>query len=261
MTKTLIYLVALIPGLALGAIKTQTVAYKQGGSVLEGYLSYDDAVKGKRPGVVVFHEWWGINDFIRGQTERLAKMGYVAFAADIFGKGVRPTTPDEAGKQAGFYKGDRPLLRDRAVAGLKALERSPHVDSRRLAAIGFCFGGTAALELARSGAEVKGVVSFHGGLSNPAPGDARNIKGKVLVLHGADDTYVPKAEVDAFVEEMKKAGANWQMTLYSGTVHSFTNPASGSDPRKGVAYNPQSAARAWTAMKDFFDEIFAPRGK
>jgi dienelactone hydrolase len=250
-------LVALVcTSMAQAVVRTATVEYKDGQTVLEGYLAYDDAAEGKRPGVLVVHEWNGLGPYVQKRAEQLAALGYVAFAADIYGKGVRPQTPDEAAKVASLYRNNRPLLRERARAGLEALRRDEHVDPRKLAAIGYCFGGTTVLELARSGADVAGVVSFHGGLDTPDPADARNIKGKVLALHGGDDPHVPPAQVAAFEDEMRKAGVDWQLCIYGGAVHSFTNPASGSDPSKGVAYNEKADRRSWQAMRAFFDEIF-----
>jgi dienelactone hydrolase len=246
----------LIPLSALAALRTQLVEYKQGDTVLEGYLAYDDAIKTRRPGVMVVHEWMGIGDYVKRRTEQLAQMGYVAFAADIYGKGIRPNNPKDAAAQAGIYRGNRPLLRDRARAGLAVLQNNPLVDSSRIAAIGYCFGGGTVLELARSGAPVAGVVSFHGNLDTPNPADAKNIKAKVLVLHGAIDPIVPPAQVAAFEKEMNEAGVDWQLISYGGAVHSFTNPGAGNDKTKGSAYDAAADRRSFAAMKLFFDELF-----
>jgi len=242
---------------AQGSLITKTVEYKEGETTLEGYLAYDDAVKGKRPGILVIHEWTGVNAYVKKRADQLASLGYVAFAADIYGKGVRPSTPELAGKEAAKYRGkDRSLIRARAAAGLATLAAVPNVDASHLAVMGYCFGGTAALELARSGANLKGTVSFHGGLDTPNPADARNIKGKVLALHGADDPYVPPPQVAAFQDEMRQAKVDWEMVLYGGAVHSFTNPDSGNDNSKGAAYNAEADRRSWAEMKLFFHEIF-----
>jgi dienelactone hydrolase len=236
----------------------KSVDYRQGNTTLEGYLVYDDAVKEKRPGVLVIHEWTGLGSYEKMRAEQLAQLGYVAFAADIYGKGVRPSTPELAAKEAAKYRGaDRSLIRARAAAGLEQLAKFPQVDPDRLAVIGYCFGGTAALELARSGANLRGTVSFHGNLDTPNPADARNIHGKVLALHGADDPHVPPAQVAAFQQEMRAAKVDWQMNYYGGAVHSFTNPKSGDDPSKGVAYNEKADRRSWQAMQQFFDEALA----
>jgi dienelactone hydrolase len=249
----------LLPACALpvgAAMVQQTVSYRQGGDELKGYLAYDPAIRGSRPAVLVVHEWWGLNDYIRRRANQLAELGYIAFAADIYGSGFVTKDPQEAGKYAGKFRGDRQLLRSRANAGLKVLLDQPLSDKRRVAAIGYCFGGTAVLELARSGAPVAGTVSFHGGLDTPNPEDARAIKGKVLALHGADDTVVPPAQVHAFEEEMQMSKVDWHLVLYGGAVHSFTNPDSGSDPSKGIAYNEKADRRSWEHMKLFFAELF-----
>ena len=248
----------LIAQTAEAQVVTKNVEYRQGDTVLEGYLAYDDAVAGKRPGVLVIHEWTGVNQYVKKRAEQLAALGYVAFAADIYGKGVRPATPELAAKEAAKYRGkDRGLIRARAAAGLDTLAATAQVDAGRLAVIGYCFGGTAALELARSGAQVLGTVSFHGGLDTPVPADALKIRGKVLALHGADDPYVPPEQVVAFQQEMRLAKIDWEMVYYGGAVHSFTNPESGNDPSKGVAYNAAADRRSWQQMKLFFAEIFA----
>jgi dienelactone hydrolase len=238
------------------AIQTKTVEYRQGDTILEGFVAWDDAIKGPRPGVLIVHQWLGLTDYEKHRAEMLAQLGYVAFCADIYGKGVRPQNTREAGALAGKYKGDRPLLRARVNAGLDALRRQPLVDPKRVAAIGYCFGGTAVLELARSGADVAGVVSFHGGLDSPAPADGKNIKGKVLVCHGADDPFEPPADLAAFESELRGAGVDWQLIQYGGAVHSFTQPMAGNDNAKGAAYNEKADKRSWEAMKQFFAEIF-----
>jgi len=240
---------------AWGEIVTKTIEYKQGDTVLEGYLAYDDAIKGKRPGVLVVHEWYGLNDYAKRRAREVAGLGYVAFAADIYGKGVRANTAEEAAKLSGEFLKDPELLRARVNAALSTLAANEMVDSSKLGAIGYCFGGTTVLELARSGADLKGVVSFHGGLAQLEPNKADNIKASVLAMQGADDKWTIK-DAPAFQEEMRKAGVDWEMTYYSGAVHSFTNPASGNDPSKGIAYNKKADERSWVAMEDFFKEIF-----
>ncbi|MCG3149828.1 MAG: hypothetical protein PCFJNLEI_03293 [Verrucomicrobiae bacterium] len=228
------------------------IEYKAGDTTCEGYLA-GATVPGKHPAVLIVHDWMGNGPFSMAKADELAKLGYVAFAVDIYGKGVRPANAQEAGAQAGKFKADRALLRARIRAAHDYLRNNAAVDPKRMAAIGYCFGGTTVLELARSGAEVAGVVSFHGGLDSPTPADAKQIKGKVLVLHGADDPYVPPAEVAGFEKEMTDAGVDWQLIKYSGAVHSFTNPQANS---KGAAYNERADKRSWEAMKLFFAEIF-----
>ena len=242
-------------GSARAEIKTETVEYTQGDVTLEGFHAYDDSIQGKRPSVLIVHQWKGLGSYEKKRAEMLAKLGYNVFAADIYGKGIRPASPKEAGALAGKYKSDRALLRERVKAGLDALRKNEMTDPQKVAAIGYCFGGTTVLELARSGADVSGVVSFHGGLSSPNPGDAKNIKAKVLVLHGADDPHV-MPEVPDFQDEMRKAGVDWQLVSYGGAVHSFTDWNAGNDNSKGAAYNEKADKRSWEAMKEFFAEIF-----
>jgi dienelactone hydrolase len=234
-------------------LRQQTINYTEGATPLEGYLVYDASrTNVTSPTVIVVHEWMGLNDFSKRQADSLAALGYVAFAADIYGKGVRPTSPQEAGAQATIYRNDRALYRRRLNAALDFINTQPQVDRNKIAAIGYCFGGTGALELARSGANIAAAVSIHGGLSSPTPQDARNIKAKVLVQHGAEDPNVPPAEVQAFMDEMKSAGVDYQFQAFSNAVHAFTNPAAGNDKSKGAAYNPVAAKRAWDNMLLFF---------
>jgi dienelactone hydrolase len=241
---------------AFAELKTEVIDYKHGDTALEGYLAYDDAFAGKRPGILVCHEWWGNNDYSRKRAEQLAGLGYVAFALDMYGRDVLAKDAKEAAEKAGGFKKDRSLMRARAMAGLDILRRHPKVDAENLAAIGYCFGGTTALELARGGADLKGVVSFHGALDTPDPADAKRIRGKVLVLTGADDPVVPKEQVTAFEDEMKKANIDARVVSYPGAVHGFTNPANGDDPKKGVAYNKEADEKSWEEMKTFFGKIF-----
>jgi dienelactone hydrolase len=245
---------AVIP--AQAKVVTRTVAYSQGGQPLEGYLAYDDSFKGKRPGVIVAHQWMGLGEYEKRRARMLAQMGYVAFALDIYGKGVRPTTREAAGAQAGKYRANRPLLRERARAAVLTLSKEPLVDKNKLAIIGYCFGGGTALELARSGAALKGFVSFHGNLDTPDPSLAKNIKGKILVLHGAIDPNVKPESIQSFHDEMEAAKVDYQFIAYSGAVHSFTEKEAGNDISKGSAYNANADRRSWAAMKTFFAEIF-----
>lgn len=260
MPKLLALLLTLfLPTLSQAAIETKTVEYRQGDTRLVGYLAYPKDMKAKRPGILVIHEWMGLNDYAKRRAEQLAELGYVALAGDIYGDGKIAANPEEAGKLAGTYKNDRPLLRARATAGLAALRAQSGVAADQVAAIGYCFGGTAVLELARSGADVAGVVSFHGGLDTPTPQDAKNIHAKVLALHGADDPLVPPEQVAAFEQEMRTGAVDWQLIAYGHAVHGFTNSANGADTSKGVAYNADADARSWNAMRQFFDEIFAKK--
>ena len=241
---------------AKGEIVSKPMEYKQGDSVLEGLSVYDDAIQGKRPAVLVVHQWKGLGDYEKKRAEMLARLGYNVLAADIYGKGIRPQTPQAAGAEAGKYKNDPALLRARVRAASEVLARHELTDPKRMAAIGYCFGGTAVLELARSGADIAGVVSFHGGLSTPSPADGKNIKAKVLALHGADDPHVSPKEVAAFEDEMRQGGVDWQLIAYGGAVHAFTDWNAGTDNSKGAAYNERADRRSWEAMKQFFAELF-----
>jgi len=243
------------------AIVTKTVTFRQDGTVMRGFLAYDDGLKGKRPGVMVVHEWWGLNDFARERALKLAGLGYVALAADMYGGGATTSDREEAGKLAGALRGTPDLLRARAQAALKVLAADPRVDPKRLAAIGFCFGGTTVLELAYSGADLAGVVSFHGGLPKARPDDLKRIKAAVLVLHGADDPHVGAADITAFEQAMRQAGADWQMVFFGGAVHGFTNPAAGDNKASGVAYDARAARRSWRCMQEFFQEIWRVQGR
>ena len=239
------------------ALVEKAVIYQHDGTTLEGFHVYDDAATGKRPAVLVVHQWTGLSDSEKNRSRMLAEMGYNVFAADIYGKGIRPQPP-EAGKEAGKYKGDRTLYRARLTAALDWLKADERTDVRKVAAIGYCFGGTGVLELARAGTEIAGVVSFHGGL-DAAPGmtaAAGKIPAKILVLHGALDPYVPAAQVAAFEKEMTDAKADWQLVSYSGAVHSFTHKEAGDDPAKGAAYHEAADRRSWVAMQSFFAELF-----
>ncbi len=238
-------------------VKTKTIEYRDGDVVLEGFAAWDsEQLSDKSPGVLVVHQWMGLTDYEKSRCRQLAELGYVAFALDIYGQGVRPDNPGDAAKQAGVYKADRSLYRKRLNLGLEQLRQLSGVDAEKLAAIGYCFGGTGAIELARSGAQLTGAVSFHGGLDSPAPEDGKNIKSKLLILHGHDDPFVPLADIDAMQTEFNTAGVDWQMISYSQTVHSFTQPMAGNDNAKGAAYNERSDKRSWLAMQQFFDELF-----
>ena len=257
MHKLLFLITLMMPALVQAAIETRSVEYRQGNTRLVRYLAFPKDVKGPLPGILVVHEWMGLNDYAKHRADQLAELGYIAFAADIYGDGKIAANREEAGKLAGSYKNDRPLLRARVAAGLATLKAQPGVAGDKIAAIGYCFGGTTVLELARSGADIAGVVSFHGGLDTPTPQDAKNIRAKVLALHGADDPYVPADQVAAFENEMRQAGVDWQLIVYGGAVHGFTNPANGTDNSKGAAYNALADARSWVAMQQFFNELFA----
>ncbi len=256
MKKLLLSLLAVACAISAQAkLVTKTVEYKQGDTTLEGYLAYDDSFSGKRPGILIVHQWMGLTDYEENRAVMLANLGYVAFCADIYGKGIRPQNYKDAGAEATKYKTDRALLRLRVNAGLDELKKCDLVDTKRIAAIGYCFGGTTVIELARSGAELNGIVSFHGGLDSPTPADGKNIKCKVLVCHGADDPFEKPEDLTAFEKEMRDANVDWRLIKYGGAVHSFTQPmADGSLP--GAKYNARADQRSWADMKSFFAEIF-----
>jgi dienelactone hydrolase len=257
-TAVSLMMMAAMVGGAAGALVERVVSYEEGGVKLEGFHVYDDAVAGKRPAVLVIHQWTGLSEYEKRRSRMLAELGYNVFAADVYGAGIRPQPP-ESGKEAGKFKGDRELFRARLMAGLEVLKGDERTDGERVAAIGYCFGGTGVLEMARAGAEVAGVVSFHGGL-DAAEGMAAKeggVRAKVLVLHGAADPYVPGEQVAAFEKEMTAAKADWQLVSYGDAVHSFTHKEAGDDASKGAAYQEAADRRSWEAMKVFFAEIFA----
>lgn len=248
--------VFMLSGMAGAAIKTETIKYKDGDVELEGFLAWDDAIQGERPGVMIIHDWMGTGEYGERRARELAALGYVAFAADIFGPASKPKNTQDAGQLAGKFKSDADLYRKRLNLGLEQLRARPESDNSRLAAIGYCFGGTGVLELARSGADVKGVVSFHGGLGTPKPAAKGAVKAKVLVLHGAADSYVPADEIAGLKKELDAAGVDWQMIYYSGAVHSFSKKEAGDDTASGNAYDATADRRSWKHMQAFFDEIF-----
>jgi dienelactone hydrolase len=241
----------------MAAVKTERVEYRVGDRVMEGVLAVPAEAKGPLPGVLVVHEWWGNNDYATSRAKQLAQLGYAAFALDMYGKGKVTTDSKQAGEWAGAVKGDRAEMRRRAIAGLDAFKATGKVDPDRIAAIGYCFGGTTVLELARADAPVRGVVSFHGSLDAGKAANSTPIRPKVLVLSGADDPMAPPAQVEALEAEMKKGGATLKVVKYPGAVHSFTNPASGSDTTRGVAYNADADRKSWEEMKQFLAGVLA----
>lgn len=244
---------------ASAKIVTRAVAYTHAGVKLEGYLAYDDRGAAQRPGVLVVPEWWGLNDYVKGRAEQLAALGYVAFAADMYGAGVATTDPKQAGALAGQFYG-KPLMAERAQAGLDQLLATGLVNPAKVAAIGYCFGGSTVQALAYSGAPLAGIVSFHGGLI-PVPADAAaKTRAKLLLCHGGADGFIPPKDVDAFLQSMEAGKFDYQFISYAGAVHAFTNPGADAlaarNGLKGIAYNRAADLRSWRHMRDFFAEIF-----
>ncbi len=260
-TLTAGYLMATTSLAAAGtvAVKSKTVEYKMGNQTFEGLLVYPQTSKGKVPGVLMVHNWLGISDETKKQAERVAKLGVAVFAVDIYGKGVRAKEAKAAMALAGKYKSDRKLFRERLQRGLEVLREQKGVDGSEVVAVGYCFGGTGVIELARAGADVKAVVSFHGGLDSPNPADGKNIKARVIALQGADDPYVKASDIVAFQNEMRSHGVDWQMTVYGGAVHSFTDVSAGTDAKTGAAYNEKADARSFQAFTDLLNDLFPKR--
>jgi len=238
-------------------MKAETITYQDGNVTLKGFLACDDQSSGKRPGIVVMPEAFGLGAHAKSRALRLAALGYVALAGDPYGDGFEPKDLPEAMQYAMPLREDPAKFRQRARAALDKLASLPEVDSSRLAMIGYCMGGTFSLEMARDGAALCGVVSFHGGLDTQKPAENGQVKAKILVCHGVDDPFVSAAQVNAFAEEMTEAGADWQFISYGGTVHSFTNPEAAKHGNPGLAYNQATDERSWKAMTTFFQEIFA----
>lgn len=236
-------------------LEEKEIEYRHGDILLRGFLAWNGAVEGKRPGLLVTHEWRGHNEYVRKRARDLAKLGYVVFALDMYGKGVYAADHKEAAERAGAFKKDRSLMRGRAKAGYDILLQQPQCDALKVVALGYCFGGTTSLELARSGARLAGVASFHGDLSTPNPADAASIKGKVLVFHGAEDPHYKDDHVIAFMNEMRGAKVDYQVVFLGGAVHSFTVPEAGNDPSKGSAYDAKADARSWRMLLDFLKEV------
>jgi dienelactone hydrolase len=245
----------LLAGAANAEIKTKEISYKDGDTELTGLLAWDDAADGKRPGVVVVHEWWGLNDYAKSRAEQLAGEGYVAFALDMYGDGKVTTHADEAGAWMKQIASNIETWARRAQLGLDVLKAQPQVDAGKIAAIGYCFGGATVMQMAYAGADVAAVVSFHGSLP-PAPESVTSVKPRVLVAHGRDDAFIPKDRIAAFQDGLDRTGAKWEMTIYSGTRHGFTNPNAGDYGIDNIAYNETADKHSWAAMLRLFGEVF-----
>lgn len=240
-------------------VKTEEITYGSGDVQLKGYLAYDAAKSGPRPGILVVHEWWGHNDYARRRARMLAELGYTALAVDMYGDGKNAAHPDDAGKFAGAVMANFPVARQRFEDALKILRAHETVGADSpVAAIGYCFGGGVVLNMARQGVDLDGVVSFHGSLGPVTPAQPGQVKAKVLVLHGADDTFVPQEAIDAFKAEMEAAGVDYEFIAYPGAVHAFTNPAATENGKKfdiPLAYNEEADKKSWEEMKSFLKEV------
>jgi dienelactone hydrolase len=240
-------------------IQGKPVEYGAQGAVMKGYLAYDENVKGKRPGVLVVHEWWGINDYVRRRARMLGELGYVALALDMYGEGKQAMHPTDAGKFSSELMKNFDVAKARFLAAMDFLKQQPNVDPDRIAAIGYCFGGGVVLNMAREGVDLKGVASFHGSLAAVKPAQAGRVKAKILVLNGADDEFIPEEQIEAFKQEMKTAGADFQFISYPGALHSFTNPEADENAKKfnmGIAYHADADKKSWDELKKFINSIF-----
>jgi len=235
-------------------IHTRTLDYMHGDVHCQGYFAHDDGVSGSRPGILIAHTWAGCDEFVQDKARQLAGLGYAALALDLYGGGKVGSGPEENGQLMGVLMGNRPLLQARMLAGLEALRRQPVVDAARVAAMGFCFGGLCVLDLARSGADVRGVISFHGLFTPPEPHPGQSIKAKVLVLHGNDDPMATPEQAVALGREFTQYGADWQIHQFGNTVHAFTNPRA-NDPVFGTVYSPLADRRSWRYLRDFLAEV------
>ena len=241
-------------------IAAAPVTYTAGDTQMQGYLAYDAGQEGRRPGILVVHEWWGHNEYARKRARMLAEMGYVALAVDMYGDGQQAQHPDQAGQFAQAVMGAAGTARERFQAALDELKAQPQTDPEKIAAIGYCFGGGVVLQMVRAGLDLRGGVSFHGSLATSTPVSPGTVKGRILVCHGADDPMVTQEELDAFRNEMTEADVDYTLIIYPGATHSFTNPEADAFAEKfklPVAYNAEADQRSWSAMTQFFEEIFA----
>jgi dienelactone hydrolase len=246
----------LLDGTAAAEVKSQTVTYRHGNVELVGHLAWDDSSQATRPGVLVVHEWWGLNDYARRRAEQLAALGYVALAVDMYGEGKATQHPQQAREWATAVRQNADTWYGRAMAGLEVLRKHPRVDPQRLAAIGYCFGGSTVMHMAFRGAPLRGVVSFHGALVMP-PEDAK-VQARLLVCHGAADGFIPEEQCQQFRAALQQAGIDYQMVYYGGARHSFTDPGADKHGIEGLKYDARADARSWSLMRQFFQEIFAP---
>ncbi len=266
MEKTLIALLSVLLVFAFAGIAAakpevegKAVEYSSAGVVMKGYLAYDRNVKGRRPGVLVVHEWWGHDEYARKRARMLAEMGYTALAVDMYGEGKQAMHPEDAGKFSSELMKNFDVAKARFMAAMEFLKKQPTVKTDQIAAIGYCFGGGIVLNMARQGVDLKGVVSFHGSLAAVKPAQKGAVKAKILVLHGADDKFTTPQQIEAFKEEMKAAGADFRFIAYPGAIHSFTNPDADEYAKKfnlPLGYNAEADRKSWEEMGKFFATIF-----
>ncbi len=249
-------LILLFSGTSLAVMHKEEITYKDGDVALTGYLFWDDAFSGKRPGILVAHEWWGLNDYSKLRAEMLAETGYIAFAADMYGDGRATRHADEAKGWMQQITSNLDVWQRRAVLALDQLKAHPNVESSKLAAIGYCFGGATVMQMAYLGADLDGVVSFHGSLPPATPEQAANIKARVLIAHGDADGFVPPERIAAFKKALSESGVDWEMDIYAGAKHGFTNPYADGYGMSGLAYQEEADRRSWLRMLAFFEELF-----
>jgi dienelactone hydrolase len=261
------YLIAfalLVVGLPIHGITSKEVTYTADGTTMKGYIAFDEHREGKRPGIIVVHEWWGHNDYTRKRADMLAELGYVALAVDMYGDGKTAAHPEDAQKFAGEVMNNMPAMVARFNAALETLRNDPNVDPGRIGAIGYCFGGGVVLHMARSGADLDGVVSFHGSIGTTEPARKGNVKAKILVCNGGADTFVSEEAIKNFKDEMESAGVDYTFKSYEGAIHAFTNPSATEVGRKfglPLAYDEKADKESWDDMKEFFSEVFSVREK
>lgn len=247
------------PAAARAEVKTKTISYMYDGVTFKGHLAWDDAAKGKRPGVLLVHEWWGLNDYARKRADQLAGLGYVAFACDMYGDGKTTEHPKEAGEFATAVRKNVKTWQGRAQAALKVLKEQDTVDTDKLAAIGYCFGGSTALQLAYTGADLKAVVTFHAALPVPEAEQAKAIKAKLLICHGAADKFIPEETILKFRGALEDAKVDYTMVYFGGAKHSFTVAGVDKKGVEGLAYNAEADQRSWQYMQDLFREVFGKK--
>lgn len=259
MRLKIIFLLLLGASISKATIIGKEVTYTADSLTMKGYIAFDDGVKGKRPGVIVVHEWWGHNDYARKRAEMLANLGYVAFALDMYGNGKQATHPDDAGKFAGEVMSNMPAMKARFLAAIDVLKKDEHVDTSRISAIGYCFGGGVVLAMAREGANLKAVISFHGSLATQHPSEHGSVKAKILVCNGAADKFISADDIKNFKAEMKSAGAEMQFINYPGAIHGFTNPDATELGKKfnlPLAYNKYADNKSWVEMQKLLKRVF-----